>query len=80
MEDASSLFVGLGLMILFAVTSMRYGAESRDEFGARRGTSAPRGIVWDVPPAAPKPQKAAQNVIDRPAAATADCRPEPCPA
>ena len=47
MEDASSLFVGLALMILFAVTSMRFGVDSREGFAAKERELARHGIVWD---------------------------------
>jgi hypothetical protein len=37
MDPASTLFVAVALLILLAVTSMRYGVDSRDGFRARRG-------------------------------------------
>ena len=33
--EASSLFVGLALLILLAVTSMRYGVDSREGFASK---------------------------------------------
>ncbi len=80
MEDVSSLFVALALMILFAATSMRFGADSRDGFHARRHDLAPQDGARDVSPTAPRPPKATRNVTNRPAAAPADCGLAPCPA
>ena len=80
MEDVSSLFVGLALVILFAVTSMRFGVDSRDGFHARRGELVPDGNVWDVPTTAPRPPKAVRKEESRPVATRSDCGLAPCAA
>jgi hypothetical protein len=41
MDPASTLFVAIALLILLAVTSMRYGVDSRDGFCMRRGEHVP---------------------------------------
>lgn len=43
--DASSLFAAIAILILFAVTSTRYGVDSRDIFDARERSHARRGII-----------------------------------
>ena len=80
MDPASTLFVGLALLILLAVTSLRYGVDSRDGFRSRRGAFAPRGIVRDDPSSSAKPVKAARSEDTRPGSASADCGLAPCPA
>jgi hypothetical protein len=80
MEDVSSLFVALALMILFAVTSMRFGVDSRDGFRPRQSDLVPRDGAWHVQSAASQPHQAARDVTDRPASAPADCGLAPCPA
>ncbi len=80
MEELGSLVVGLALMILLAVTSMRFGVDSRDGFRSRRDTFTPLGIVWDVPSAAPQPLKPAREESPPPMSAPADCGLTPCPA
>jgi hypothetical protein len=72
MEDVSSLFVGLTLMILFAVTSMRFGVDSRDGFRPRRGEIAPNGKIWDVPATTPRPQRTVRREDSRPVATPSD--------
>ena len=47
--EATSLFVAIGLLILLAVTSMRYGVDSRDAFASKERELAARGIVWGGP-------------------------------
>ena len=80
MEEFSSLFVAIGLLILLAATSMRYGVDSRDGYRTRRGGLDASGIVWDVPSDAPKPVKAVPIDETRPASAPADCGLDPCAA
>jgi hypothetical protein len=80
MEDVSSLFIGLALMILFAVTSMRFGAESRDGFRPQRADFVPRDGGRAIPSAAPRPQKAVRGEDSRPVATPSDCGLAPCAA
>ena len=47
--EATSLFVAIGLLILLAATSMRYGVDSRDAFASKERELAMRGIVWGGP-------------------------------
>ncbi len=44
--EASSLFIAIAMLILLAVTSMRYGVDSRDAFASKERELAARGIVW----------------------------------
>ena len=78
--EINSLFVGLALLILLAVSSMRYGADSREGFAPKERRLAPRGIVWDVPSAAPKPLQETRQDESRLVSAPADCGLTPCPA
>lgn len=80
MEELGSLFVGLALLILLAVTSMRYGVDSRDGFRARRGEFVPLGIVWDVPHSSPKPLQTVRNDEPEGVPAPAECGLAPCAA
>jgi hypothetical protein len=80
MEEFGSLVVGLALLILLAVTSMRFGVDSRDGLRSRRDAFTPLGIVWDVPSAAPRPLKPVQEESAPPLPAPADCGLTPCPA
>jgi hypothetical protein len=80
MEELGSLFVALALLILLAVTSMRFGVDSREGFRGRRGGFVPLGIVWDVSPSRPRPAKAVPKEQRRLGPAPADCRLESCAA
>jgi hypothetical protein len=44
--EATMLFVAVASLILLAVTSMRYGVDSREAFSAKERELARRGIVW----------------------------------
>ncbi len=44
--EAAILFVAVATLILLAVTSMRYGVDSREEFGSKERELARHGIVW----------------------------------
>jgi len=44
--EATILFVAVATLILLAVTSMRYGIDSRDGFAAQDREVAARRIVW----------------------------------
>ena len=78
MEELGSLFVGLALLILLAVTSMRYGVDSRDGFRGKRREPVPLGIVWDVSPSQRKPVKPPPAEKGKLVVTPADCRLEPC--
>ena len=43
--EATILFVAVAALILLAVTSMRYGVDSREEFSSKERELAQRGIV-----------------------------------
>ncbi len=43
--EATMLFVAVAAMILLAVTSVRYGADSREGFASKEREPASRGIV-----------------------------------
>ena len=43
--EATILFVAVAALILLAVTSMRYGVDSREEFASKKREPAPRRIV-----------------------------------
>ncbi len=47
--EATSLFIAVAMLILLAVTSMRYGVDSRDVFASKERELAARGIVWGGP-------------------------------
>jgi hypothetical protein len=49
--EATVLFVAVAALISLAVTSMRYGADSREAFISKERELASRGIAWDRPPA-----------------------------
>jgi hypothetical protein len=44
--EATVLFVAVSALILIAVTSMRFGVDSRDGFVSKERELAQRGIVW----------------------------------
>ena len=44
--EASILFAAVAALIVLAVTSMRYGVDSRDSFASKERELAARGIVW----------------------------------
>ena len=44
--EASILFVAVAALIVLAVTSMRYGVDSRDSFASKERELAAHGIVW----------------------------------
>ena len=43
--EATILFVAVATLIVLAVTSMRYGVDSREEFSSQKRELARRGIV-----------------------------------
>ncbi len=43
--EATSLYVAIGLLVLLAVTSMRFGVDSREEFPSKERDQATRGIM-----------------------------------
>jgi hypothetical protein len=45
--EATVLFVAISALILIAVTSMRFGVDSREAFASKERDLARRGIVWD---------------------------------
>ena len=45
--EATILFVAVSSLILIAVTSMRFGVDSREGFASQERELARRGIVWD---------------------------------
>jgi hypothetical protein len=45
--EATMLFVAVSALILIAVTSMRFGVDSREGFASKERELARRGIVWD---------------------------------
>jgi hypothetical protein len=47
--EATMLFVALTSLILLAVTSMRFGADSREEFASKERELALRGIGREEP-------------------------------
>jgi len=44
MMEATSLFVAIGLLILLAATSMRFGVDSREGFASKERDQATRGL------------------------------------
>jgi hypothetical protein len=44
--EANILFVAIATLILLAVTSTRYGVDSRDAFASKERDLAAWGIVW----------------------------------
>jgi hypothetical protein len=44
--EATILFVAVATLILLAVTSMRFGVDSREGFSTKERELARRGIVW----------------------------------
>ena len=47
--EVTSLFVAVAVLILLAVTSMRYGVDSRDGFASKERELAAQGIIWGEP-------------------------------
>jgi hypothetical protein len=45
--EAGILFIAAATLILLAVTSMRFGVDSRDAFASKERELAAHGIVWD---------------------------------
>ena len=48
--DATILFVAVSALILLAVTSVRFGVDSREEFASKDRELAQHGIVWERSP------------------------------
>jgi len=44
--ETSILFAAVAALILLAVTSMRYGVDSREAFASKERELAARGIIW----------------------------------
>jgi len=44
MMEATSLFVAIGLLILLAVTSMRFGVDSREALASKERDQTARGV------------------------------------
>ncbi len=78
--EFNSLFVGFALLILLAVTSMRFGVDSRDGFRTTREELNPRGIAWDTSTTIRKPRQADTSQTKAATQAPAECFPTPCPA
>ncbi len=78
--ELNSLFVGLALLILLAVTSMRFGVDSRDGFRTTRKELNPRGIAWDTSTTIRKPRQADASQKKAATQAPAECFPTSCPA
>ena len=49
--EANTLFAAIGALILVAVTSIRFGADSREGFASKERELAGRGLVWKNSPA-----------------------------
>jgi hypothetical protein len=47
--EATILIVALAALILLAVTSLRYGVDSRDAIDSKERELASRGFVWAGP-------------------------------
>ena len=45
--EATMLFVAVSALILIAVTSLRFGVDSREGFASKERELARRGIIWD---------------------------------
>ena len=45
--EATVLFVAVSALILIAVTSMRFGVDSREGFASKERELVRRGLVWD---------------------------------
>jgi hypothetical protein len=45
--EATVLFVAVSALILIAVTSMRFGVDSREGFVSKERELARRGVIWD---------------------------------
>ena len=70
METFGTLILGIAFLILLAVTSLRYGVDSRDGFSGRRVEAAQGSIAWKSRAPAPKPlavSKDERRVVAAPA-------------
>ena len=79
--EANILFAGVAALILLAVTSMRYGVDSRECLASKERELAARGIVRDGTPATPvRPTTSTSRVnLDVPGQEQAkECVPVPC--
>ena len=54
----TTLFAAIAMLILLAVTSMRFGVDSREGFPNKERDLASRSIIWIDPPRARDPQPA----------------------
>ena len=75
--EATSLFVAMAMLILLAVTSMRFGVDSREAFSTKERELAARGIVWGGASSAADRRLAREA---RPTTPAGDCVPAPCAA
>lgn len=76
--EATSLFAAVAALILLAVTSMRYGVDSREAFASKERELAARGIVWGGSSAGAADRRLAREA--RTAPSGGDCVPAPCAA
>ena len=58
------LFVAVSALILIAVTSMRFGVDSREGFASKERELARRGIIWDRSPATRDRQRSAAGRLN----------------
>ena len=55
--EVNILFAALAALILLAVTSMRYGVDSRDGFPTKEQEMGARGVTWSTVSAANQAEK-----------------------
>ena len=81
--EATILFVAVAALILLAVTSMRYGVDSRDGFSAKEREMVARGIIWGRPllernPSKISPARLNRDVPEQERVQPDACVPAPC--
>jgi hypothetical protein len=76
--EATILFVAVAALILLAVTSMRFGVDSRDGFASKERELAARGIIWGGPPTARDLPKSSATRLNPDVPEQARVQPDVC--
>ena len=76
--EATILFVAVAALILLAVTSMRYGVDSRDGFASKERELAARGMTWGRPLTQRDPPKTSSARLNMGAPGQEQVQPDVC--
>lgn len=78
--EISTLFAALAALILLAVTSLRFGVDSREGFPSKERDLAASGVGWGGSSAAHDRRMASEVAAARLRRRNDECGPAPCAA